>query len=224
MTAREFPGLLRCPFRRPSIRPDLTQKSGLTPARAGNIQLGASADRRRRTQAGAGVGVGAPGRALRRGRSRHWGRGFLPRQCRTARYGRAGPHAARPQRAGDPADPAAASDRFTADASHELRTPLAVIRGIGEMGLRETRDASGVQGCDRQHARRGRSSDPAGRHALAPVAWRRRYGSSFARDPRPRRSRARRRGIARDPRGGTAAAAPDWASRLPDGRSRPTGV
>jgi len=29
--------------------------------------------------------------------------------------------------------------RFTADASHELRTPLAVIRGIGEMGLRETR-------------------------------------------------------------------------------------
>lgn len=29
--------------------------------------------------------------------------------------------------------------RFTADASHELRTPLAVIRGIGEGGLRETR-------------------------------------------------------------------------------------
>src|SRR5437762_8403817 len=29
--------------------------------------------------------------------------------------------------------------RFTADASHELRTPLAVIRGIGEMSLRETR-------------------------------------------------------------------------------------
>jgi len=29
--------------------------------------------------------------------------------------------------------------RFTADASHELRTPLAVIRGIGEVGLRETR-------------------------------------------------------------------------------------
>jgi len=29
--------------------------------------------------------------------------------------------------------------RFTADASHELRTPLAVIRGIGEMALRETR-------------------------------------------------------------------------------------
>ena len=29
--------------------------------------------------------------------------------------------------------------RFTADASHELRTPLSVIRGIGEMGLRETR-------------------------------------------------------------------------------------
>ena len=28
--------------------------------------------------------------------------------------------------------------RFTADASHELRTPLAVIRGIGELGLRET--------------------------------------------------------------------------------------
>ena len=29
--------------------------------------------------------------------------------------------------------------RFTADASHELRTPLSVIRGIGEMELRETR-------------------------------------------------------------------------------------
>jgi len=29
--------------------------------------------------------------------------------------------------------------RFTADASHELRTPLSVIRGIGELGLRETR-------------------------------------------------------------------------------------
>jgi heavy metal sensor kinase len=29
--------------------------------------------------------------------------------------------------------------RFTADASHELRTPLSVIRGIGEMSLRETR-------------------------------------------------------------------------------------
>lgn len=29
--------------------------------------------------------------------------------------------------------------RFTADASHELRTPLSVIRGLGEMGLRETR-------------------------------------------------------------------------------------
>jgi heavy metal sensor kinase len=29
--------------------------------------------------------------------------------------------------------------RFTGDASHELRTPLAVIRGIGELGLAETR-------------------------------------------------------------------------------------
>ena len=29
--------------------------------------------------------------------------------------------------------------RFTADASHELRTPLSVIRGIGELALRETR-------------------------------------------------------------------------------------
>jgi heavy metal sensor kinase len=29
--------------------------------------------------------------------------------------------------------------RFTADASHELRTPLSVIRGIGELGLKETR-------------------------------------------------------------------------------------
>ncbi|HWW84102.1 MAG TPA: ATP-binding protein [Vicinamibacterales bacterium] len=31
--------------------------------------------------------------------------------------------------------------RFTADASHELRTPLSVIRGIGEVGLGETRTA-----------------------------------------------------------------------------------
>lgn len=29
--------------------------------------------------------------------------------------------------------------RFTADASHELRTPLAVIRGIGEVGMAESR-------------------------------------------------------------------------------------
>src|SRR5207253_2989347 len=29
--------------------------------------------------------------------------------------------------------------RFTADASHELRTPLAIMRGIGEVGLGETR-------------------------------------------------------------------------------------
>lgn len=29
--------------------------------------------------------------------------------------------------------------RFTADASHELRTPLAVVRGIGEISLKETR-------------------------------------------------------------------------------------
>ena len=29
--------------------------------------------------------------------------------------------------------------RFTADASHELRTPLSVIRGMGEVGLGETR-------------------------------------------------------------------------------------
>lgn len=32
--------------------------------------------------------------------------------------------------------------RFTADASHELRTPLAVIRGIGEAGLAESRTAA----------------------------------------------------------------------------------
>jgi heavy metal sensor kinase len=32
--------------------------------------------------------------------------------------------------------------RFTADASHELRTPLAVIRGIGEAALAETRTAA----------------------------------------------------------------------------------
>jgi heavy metal sensor kinase len=32
--------------------------------------------------------------------------------------------------------------RFTADASHELRTPLSVIRGIGEVGLGETRTSA----------------------------------------------------------------------------------
>ena len=32
--------------------------------------------------------------------------------------------------------------RFTADASHELRTPLSLIRGIGELGLGETRSPS----------------------------------------------------------------------------------
>jgi heavy metal sensor kinase len=31
--------------------------------------------------------------------------------------------------------------RFTADASHELRTPLTAIRSVGEVGLREQRDA-----------------------------------------------------------------------------------
>ena len=35
--------------------------------------------------------------------------------------------------------------RFTADASHELRTPLSVIRGIGELGLRDRRDATEYQ-------------------------------------------------------------------------------
>ena len=38
-----------------------------------------------------------------------------------------------------------------------------------------------IQGCDRQHARRGRSPDPSGRHAAAAVAWRRRHGPSVAR-------------------------------------------
>jgi heavy metal sensor kinase len=32
--------------------------------------------------------------------------------------------------------------RFTADASHELRTPLTVVRGIGEMSLKDTRTPS----------------------------------------------------------------------------------
>ncbi len=35
--------------------------------------------------------------------------------------------------------------RFTADASHELRTPLTAIRSVGEVGLREARDAAGYR-------------------------------------------------------------------------------
>ena len=35
--------------------------------------------------------------------------------------------------------------RFTADASHELRTPLSVMRGIGELGLRDTRGPAEYQ-------------------------------------------------------------------------------
>jgi heavy metal sensor kinase len=35
--------------------------------------------------------------------------------------------------------------RFTSDASHELRTPLSVLRGIGEVGLRETRTPAEYQ-------------------------------------------------------------------------------
>ncbi len=35
--------------------------------------------------------------------------------------------------------------RFTADASHELRTPLTVIRGIGEMSLKDTRTTAEYQ-------------------------------------------------------------------------------
>src|SRR3989442_121705 len=32
--------------------------------------------------------------------------------------------------------------RFTADASHELRTPLTAMRSVGEVGLREHREAA----------------------------------------------------------------------------------
>ena len=48
--------------------------------------------------------------------------------------------------------------RFTADASHELRTPLSVIRGIGEVGLRETRTPAEYKEAIRQHARRSGSA------------------------------------------------------------------
>jgi signal transduction histidine kinase len=36
--------------------------------------------------------------------------------------------------------------RFTADVSHELRTPLTAIRAVGEVGLRERRDAGSYRG------------------------------------------------------------------------------
>jgi heavy metal sensor kinase len=36
--------------------------------------------------------------------------------------------------------------RFTADVSHELRTPLTAIRSVGEVGLREHRDADAYRG------------------------------------------------------------------------------
>ena len=36
--------------------------------------------------------------------------------------------------------------RFTADVSHELRTPLTSIRSVGEVGLRERRDAAAYEG------------------------------------------------------------------------------
>src|SRR6187397_1531508 len=36
--------------------------------------------------------------------------------------------------------------RFTADVSHELRTPLTAIRSVGEVGLRERRDAGAYRG------------------------------------------------------------------------------
>ena len=35
--------------------------------------------------------------------------------------------------------------RFTADVSHELRTPLTAIRSVGEVGLRQPRDAAGYR-------------------------------------------------------------------------------
>lgn len=35
--------------------------------------------------------------------------------------------------------------QFTADASHELRTPLTAIRSVGEVALRDSRDAAGYQ-------------------------------------------------------------------------------
>jgi heavy metal sensor kinase len=35
--------------------------------------------------------------------------------------------------------------RFTANASHELRTPLTALRTIGEVGIREERDAAGLR-------------------------------------------------------------------------------
>src|SRR5437879_8852732 len=50
--------------------------------------------------------------------------------------------------------------RFTADASHELRTPLTAMRSVGEVGLREHRDAVAYR--DRKGAMLGETERPAG--------------------------------------------------------------
>ena len=51
--------------------------------------------------------------------------------------------------------------RFTANVSHELRTPLAAIRSVGEVGLREHRDAGVLPGRHWQHAGGHRTVWPA---------------------------------------------------------------
>ncbi len=71
--------------------------------------------------------------------------------------------------------------RFTADASHELRTPLAVIRGIGEVGLGETRTpAEYKEAIGSMLEEVDRLTQPR-RHAAPAVAWRRRDRPAVAR-------------------------------------------
>src|SRR5262249_53861636 len=87
--------------------------------------------------------------------------------------------------------------RFTADASHELRTPLTAMRAVGEVGLREDRDAvtyretigSMLEETDRLGRLGGRPPLP-----FSPPRGKR---VAHARRRRSRRAGSRRRGASR---------------------------